>query len=194
MPKLRIEINKTACIDNENCVKNDPKNFEIKNEKAVMKKGITNDALSYLEINTSEKEAENIIRAANSCPVNAIKVINLETKKEIVSTQVKEESVKEIKAEYDDSKEFILDPAGYFLIRINKEKQLIEIGFCNERNKLILKITGKKPIEIYHTIINKLNLPIRKDHCAYLGRELQKAYIALQNNLGYVQDDELKFN
>jgi ferredoxin len=194
MPKLRIEIDRKACVDNENCVKNDSKNFEIKNEKAVMKKGVTNDSLSYLEINASEKEAENIIRAANSCPVNAIKVINLETKKEIVSNKVSEESVKEIQAKYDDSEEFVLDPAGYFLIRINKEKQVIEVGFCNERNKLILKITGKKPIDVYQTIINKEKIPIRKDHCAYLGRELQKAYIALQKNLEYVQDDELNFN
>ena len=38
------------------------------------------------------------------------------------------------------------------------------------------------------------NLNIRMDHAAYLGRELQKAYIALKNNLEYVQDDELDFN
>ncbi|MBI2105482.1 DUF4346 domain-containing protein [Candidatus Woesearchaeota archaeon] len=42
-------------------------------------------------------------------------------------------------------------------------------------------------------IINKKKLNIRKDHCAYLGRELQKAYIALKKGIKYVQDDELKF-
>ena len=49
-------------------------------------------------------------------------------------------------------------------------------------------------MDIYQTMINKEKLPIRKDHAAYLGRELQKAYIALKNNLEYVQDEELDLN
>ena len=71
------------------------------------------------------------------------------------------------------------------------DQENIEVGFCKERNKITLKIIGKKPIDIYQTIINKEKLPIRKDHAAYLGRELQKAYMALKNNLKYVQDEEL---
>ena len=179
------------CVSNLNCIKIDPEHFAIK-EKAFLKNGKINNNISHLDIEVSEKEAEKIIKAAKSCPTNSIKVIDIENNKEIVTNKVIEEKVKEIKAEYDDNKEFVLDPAGYFLIRINKEKQLIEVGFCNERNKLVLKVIGKKPIEIYQTIINKENLQIRKDHCAYLGRELQKAYIAVQKNIEYVQDDELK--
>ena len=57
-----------------------------------------------------------------------------------------------------------------------------------------MKVNGKKPIDIYQTIINKESLDIRKDHAAYLGRELQKAYIALKHDLEYVQDDELEFS
>jgi len=48
-------------------------------------------------------------------------------------------------------------------------------------HKIVLKVTGKKPIDIYQTILNKENIDIRKDHAAYLGRELQKAYIAIEN-------------
>ena len=193
MVKLRIELERERCISNLNCIKIDPKHFDLKNKKAFLKNGRIKDEVSSIDLELSEEETETMIKAAKSCPTNSIKVINLETNKELVSTEVKEEKVKEITAEYDDNKEFILDPAGYFLIRINKEKRLIEVGFCNERNKLVLKIVGKKPIDIYNTIINKENLPIRKDHCAYLGRELQKAFIALQKNLDYIQDDELKF-
>ena len=101
------------------------------------------------------------------------------------------ENAKEVNAEYNDYKEFVIDNEGYFLIRIDRENKKIELGFCKEIGKVCLKVTGKKPIEIYHAIINKEGLNIRKDHCAYLGRELQKAYIALQNNLEYVQDSEL---
>jgi len=104
------------------------------------------------------------------------------------------EDAKEIKAVYNDYKEFVIDNEGYFLIRINREKKNIEVGFCKEIGKVNLKVIGKRPIDIYNTIINKEGLNIRKDHCAYLGRELQKAYTALQNNLEYVQDEELDLN
>ncbi|KKQ34939.1 MAG: Dihydropteroate synthase [candidate division WS6 bacterium GW2011_GWA2_37_6] len=62
------------------------------------------------------------------------------------------------------------------------------------KNNIILKVTGKKPIDIYHTILHKEKLGIRPEHAAYLGRELQKAYTALENNLEYVQDEELDLN
>ncbi|MEK6936787.1 MAG: DUF4346 domain-containing protein [Nanoarchaeota archaeon] len=194
MKKLRVELDMEKCIDNRSCISIDPSHFESKNHKAFLKKGHTNNNTQVLELELPDNEAEKLIKAASSCPTNSIKVINLEDNKEIVTTELKQDNVKEVKADYDDSKEFVLDPAGYFLIRVNKEKKLIEVGFCNERNKLVLKITGKKPIDIYQTIINKEKLAIRKDHCAYLGRELQKAYMALQKNLEYVQDDELKFD
>jgi len=132
-----------------------------------------------------------LIQAGKACPVNAIRVTDLEKNEDLVSVEVKEEDVKEVKAEYDDSKEFVIDKAGYFLIRLDKSKKNIEVAFCNEKNKIVLKITGKKPIDIYQTVLNKEKLPIRKDHAAYLGRELQKAYLALNYNLEYVQDDEL---
>lgn len=100
-------------------------------------------------------------------------------------------SLEKIKAEYDDEKEFILDPAGYFLIRINKEKKEIEVGFCKKNNVIEKIITGKKPKEIYQTIL-KYKIISRADHAAYLGKELQKAYTALQLGIDYVQDEELK--
>ncbi len=192
MKKLRVEFDMEKCIDNRSCMNIDPAHFESKNNKASLKNSTTKKSMQILELELSDQEAEKLIKAASSCPTNSIKVISLEDKKEIVTNKIQQDNVKEVEAEYDDNKEFVLDPAGYFLIRINKEKKLIEVGFCNERNKLVLKVSGKKPIDIYQTIINKEKLPIRKDHCAYLGRELQKAYMALQKNLDYVQDDELK--
>lgn len=191
--KLRIELNQNTCVANLSCLNIDPKHYDIKDNLAFLKGGKIKDNISHIDLNLNEEEAKKVIEAAKACPTNSIKVIDLETNKEIVSDKVEENNIREVEAKYDDNKEFVLDPAGYFLIRINKGKKLIEVGFCNERNKLVLKITGKKPIEIYQTIINKENIPIRKDHCAYLGRELQKAYLALHKNLNYVQDEELKF-
>lgn len=105
-----------------------------------------------------------------------------------------EKGIKEVKARYNDAKEFVLDKAGYFLIRLDRKNKNIEVGFCNKKRKIILKVVGKKPIDIYQTILNKEKLPIRKDHAAYLGRELQKAYLALRYKLEYIQDDELELN
>src|SRR3989344_4653636 len=104
------------------------------------------------------------------------------------------EEARKVKANYDDTKEFVIDPAGYFLIRINREEKKIEVASCNEKNKIELITYGEKPIDIYQTILNKEKVNIRKDHAAYLGRELQKAYIALKNDLEYVQDEEIILN
>lgn len=193
MPKLRVEYSKKTCIGNKACLAMDPKRWKDVGEKVDLINGkeIAKD-LFILEGNYSQKEAETIIEGAKVCPVNAIGVINLTTNKEIVSREVKLDKMEEIKASYNDAKEFALDPRGYFLIRINKNTKEIEIGFCKEKNIVLKKITGKTPIEIYQTAI-KLGLISRLDHAAYLGRELQKAYIALKQNLEYVQDDELKF-
>ena len=120
----------------------------------------------------------------------------MDTKKneDVVDVKLKEDNIKEVTAEYDDSKEFVIDDKGYFLIKLDRKAKNIEIAFCNGKNKMILKVTGKKPIDIYQTILNKENIDIRKDHAAYLGRELQKAYLALKYNLQYVQDNELDLN
>ncbi len=49
-----------------------------------------------------------------------------------------------------------------------------------KKNKVVLKVVGKKPIDIYQTILNKEKLSIRKDHAAYLGENC-KTLILLWN-------------
>lgn len=192
--KLKVEYLKDRCIGNASCAALAPNQFEFTGQKATLINGKDegNDNFS-LNVECSDNEANDIIEAAKACPVNAIGVFDSKNNEEIVSLNVKEDEVKEVTAKYDDEKEFVMDEKGYFLIRIDINKKNIEVAFCNEKNNVVLKVTGKKPIDIYQTIINKENLEIRKDHYAYLGRELQKAYIALENNLEYVQDDELDF-
>lgn len=101
------------------------------------------------------------------------------------------ENAEVIEGSYDKYKDWTMDPVGYFLIRVNKEKKLIELGFCKEDNKIEIVITGKIPQEIYYTAIKK-NLLSRIEHASYIGKELEKAYLALKYDLDYVQDDELK--
>ena len=193
MRKLTIKYDKKKCVGNGGCVAAAPAFFRLDGDQSVCigAKVDEKSNLFVLNVACDEDISKQIIAAGKSCPVNAIGVYDAETKQEIVGTSVDTHGAKEIFAAYDDAKEFVLDKEGYFLIRIDKEKRLIEAAFCNEKNKIVLTVRGKKPIDIYHAILNKEKLPIRKDHAAYLGRELQKAYLALENNLNYVQDDEL---
>ena len=189
---LRVEYNKNVCIGHGNCAAISPDQFELLGKKATLinSKDIDN-GIYAIELDYDKNTKKNLIEGGKSCPVNAIRVIDSEKNVDLVNVKVEEDGAKELKDKYDDANEFVLDDAGYFLIRINREHMKIETAFCNEKNKIILKVARDKPIDIYQTIINKEKLPIRKDHCAYLGRELQKAYLALKNNLEYIQDEDL---
>ena len=193
--RLKIEYYKNVCIGQGNCAAIAPNHFELIGKKATLKNSKNIDKDIYAkELDCDENTAQSLIDAGKSCPVNAIRVIDVEKDKDIVSVKVKEDMAKEVMAEYDDAKEFVIDDKGYFLIKLDRKNKYIEVAFCNGKNNIILKIIGKEPTEIYQTIINKEKLPIRKDHAAYLGRELHKAFMALENDLEYVQDDELDLN
>lgn len=101
-------------------------------------------------------------------------------------------NAEEVSGYYDEIKDFRMDTNGYFLIKIDKENKKIVVGFCKKDNKILVKITGNKPQDIYHEVF-KRDLAKRMEHAAYLGKECQKAYIALQLGLDYVQDEELNF-
>jgi len=96
-----------------------------------------------------------------------------------------------IEGKYDDLKDWVYDFKGYFLIRVNKEKNRIEAGYCKQKNKVLKVVYGIRANDIYFTLA-QLYLISRLDHASYLGKELAKAELALKNNLDYVQDEELK--
>ncbi len=195
MKKLKVEYNFDKCIGTKTCIAAAPRHFELKSGKAHLVGNYRQDGIQVSEYSCDDMTYNEIVEAATSCPVNAIKVMDMEHKKVLVGTDIKTApDYREVAAQYDDLKEFQLDPQGYFLIRVNHKTKEIEIGFCREKNNVLVKITGKKPIDIYQAAINKEHLISRIDHGAYLGRELQKAYTALQHGLEYVQDDELDFS
>lgn len=195
MKRLRVEYSHDKCIGTKTCIAAAPRHFELKAGKAHLVGNYKQEGIQVSEYECDDATYKEIVEAGQSCPVNAIKVMDVNSRKVLVGTEIKTSpDYKEVVAQYDDMKEFQLDPNGYFLIRVNHATKEIEVGFCKERNHVLVKVTGKKPIEIYQTVINKEKLISRVDHGAYLGRELQKAYIALQHNLEYVQDDELDFN
>lgn len=109
----------------------------------------------------------------------------------------------EIIASTEKDVEWVLDPVGYFLIRVNREKKQIEVAFCPNqeahhqgkfaKNLVQTTIAGTHPQHIRY-IIAKKGFISRLDHAMSIGEELEKAYIALKYNLKYVQDDELKLD
>jgi len=193
MRKLKITFDKKTCIGNKACMAVDPERWENDEDKVSLINGEKGSGDTFvLEKEFDDENAKLVIEGAEVCPVNAIGVKDVETGEDVVSIEVSEESSKVIEASYDDSKEFVMDPKGYFLIRIENNK--IEVAFLEKPNEVSLTVRGDNPLEIYQTIINKEGLEIRKDHYAYLGRELQKAYTALKEGIEYVQDDELDFS
>ena len=195
MKKLRIKFDKNLCIGNKACMAVDSERWINNDDKVDLVDGKNEGGEIYtLEKEFDEDDAKVVIEGAEVCPVNAIGVVDVETNEDIVKMEVSEEGNKVVNAEYDDDKEFEVDPKGYFLIKVDREDKKIEVAFCEKPNEVSLTVRGDNPLEIYQTIINKEKLDIRKDHYAYLGRELQKAYTALKEGIEYVQDDELDFD
>ena len=105
---------------------------------------------------------------------------------------------KRISARYDKIKDWVMDPKGYFLISVDKEKKLLRVGYCKFSklenppvNDLVVVITGKTAIEIVNTLIRE-NYISSLQHAADMGIELNKAELALKYNLKYIQDKDLK--
>lgn len=85
------------------------------------------------------------------------------------------------------------DEKGFFVITIDRDRQKIiaehYMGYGSDA-KLHCKVVGKSAEEVSKTIA-KLGLVSLLEHAAYLGRELQKAELALKLKKDYEQDKEL---
>ena len=58
---------------------------------------------------------------------------------------------KRIKAKYHKIKDWVMDPKGYFIIGLDREKNLIRVGYCkfsqlgeNPANDMIAIVSGEK--------------------------------------------------
>ena len=103
---------------------------------------------------------------------------------------VKTGQAADVTGSYDELKDWRMDPKGYFLIRVDRTRGVVEVGHCGKLNTVDVKITGRTPQEIYFTACEQ-GLLSRLDHAAYLGKELAKAFLALKHGWMYVQDEEL---
>ena len=111
--------------------------------------------------------------------------------------KIKNKIKESIPAKYDKIKEWVMDPKGYFLIKIDREKNLIRVGYCifskpenDSTHDMIAEVTGKTAIEIVNTLIKK-NFISSLQHAADMGIELHKAELALKYDVQFVQDSDL---
>lgn len=79
------------------------------------------------------------------------------------------------------------DPAGYFVIYVNRSRRTISVEHYRNEGLLDTVIEGRTVAELYTPITEK-GLVSRLDHAAYLGRELARAEQALTSGGQYVQD------
>ena len=105
---------------------------------------------------------------------------------------------KRIKSKYHKIKDWVMDPKGYFLIMIDKEKKLLRVGYCKFRklgnksvNDMVSIVSGKTAIEIVNTLIRNKYISSLQ-HAADMGIELCKAELALRYKLDYIQDRDLE--
>jgi hypothetical protein len=94
----------------------------------------------------------------------------------------------------DPIKDFHRDPTGvYVLIRCAIKEALIEVAVCDKEHTIINVFQGQKSQDLYCAIFeyekkHGLKWFSRKDHTAYLGKELKKAEFALSGKEDYVQE------
>ena len=111
--------------------------------------------------------------------------------------KIKKNIKKKIYAKYDKILDWQMDPKGYFLIKVDQKNNLIKVGYCtfnnnqNQFHEMTSEIIGKTAIEIVNTLIREGYISTLQ-HAADMGIELQKAELALENNLNYIQDGEIK--
>lgn len=104
--------------------------------------------------------------------------------------ECEEEISKAKEAEVIQAKEpsnIIMDKAGYFVILLIPEKNIINVEHYSYDNTLLSVIEGKDARSIYWTIIENKWVTFLS-HAAYLGKELTKAELSLKNGFKYLQD------
>ena len=112
--------------------------------------------------------------------------------------KIKNNIKENIPAKYDKIKDWVMDPKGYFLIEIDKNKNLLRVGYCkiikngnSTAHEMVAEVEGETAIEIINTLIKKKFISSLQ-HAGDIGIELCKAELALKYNLKYTQDKDLK--
>ena len=107
---------------------------------------------------------------------------------------------KRLVARYHKIKDWKMDPKGYFLIRVDKKKKIIQVGYCkftrlgnSPINDMVAIVKGKTAIEIVNTLIREKFISTLQ-HAGDMGIELHKAEMSLKYGFKYIQDKDLNID
>ena len=110
--------------------------------------------------------------------------------------KINKKITKRLVARYHKIKDWKMDPKGYFLIAVDKNKKIIRVGYCkfttlgnSPVNDMVAEIKGKTAIEIVNTLIKEKFISSLQ-HAADMGIELNKAELALRYGFKYIQDKD----
>ncbi len=81
----------------------------------------------------------------------------------------------------------VSDPAGYFVIYVDRERMLLSLEHYRNDGLLDTVIEGGTAAELYTPAIDR-GLLSRLDHAAYLGKELAQAEESLRSGEPFIQD------
>jgi tetrahydromethanopterin S-methyltransferase subunit A len=81
----------------------------------------------------------------------------------------------------------VSDPAGYFVIYVDRERMLLSLEHYRNDGLLDTVIEGGTAAELYTPAIDR-GLLSRLDHAAYLGQELARAENSIHSGEAFVQD------
>ena len=104
-----------------------------------------------------------------------------------LATPGSERAVEHVVATPDAAADWEYDPAGYFVIALDRPNGRLLVRHYDQQHRLLRTIEGTTAQAISQTIV-RLKLATLPAHCAYLGRELTKAELAVRNGLHYEQD------
>lgn len=99
----------------------------------------------------------------------------------------RDRSVEHIVATPDAAADWEYDPAGYFVIALDRPNGRLLVEHHDQRHRLLRTLEGTTAQAISQTIARR-GLATLPAHLAYLGRELTKAELALRHALHYEQD------
>ncbi|MCK4814339.1 DUF4346 domain-containing protein [bacterium] len=100
-----------------------------------------------------------------------------------------------IQAKKTPRKDVVLDPNGFFVIEVDRKEKMIRVEYYSNvykdnkivSGKLEKVFAGPKADAICDVIA--MHVPnLRHEHYLYLGREVQRAQYALEENKKYEQD------
>lgn len=146
---------------------------------------------SVVEISTASKMMF-LAQSNDSVPKDlGIDLLILKEKRWLEQPKVKINKIETLIVDGLIDVEYVPDKVGWFKIQIDRENKLIEAVFYHYGESIpAVNVVGKNATEIYQTIIRRKMIG-SLGHAAYLGRELEKAEIALKLGRSYVQEESL---